>query len=909
MAGIQSSTGLISGVPIQDTVDQLMKIASQPRDRLVKANATLQSRQLAVGQLTALVIGVQLSTDQLGSSTLYSQTKVSSSAKSITATATSTANPGSYQFVPVRLAQQQQYTSSALASSDQLVGAGEIEVHAGGFLDSSLTLDELNGGAGVARGKIRITDRSGANATIDLRFAHTASDIVEAINSSADIRVTAKIDGDRFVLTDTSSGSGSLSVSEVSNGTTARDLGLATLSVSGNVNTGTDVVSLSRTTALRTLLDGRGVQLASGSNPSLRVTLKDGSSIDVTTNLSSNSASVGQLIDAINTAGSGKLRASINTAGDGLQLEDLTSGSGTFAVTSPNGNLAANLGWNQAASGSTIAGAKLQSGLSDVLLSSLNGGASLGTLGQLNLQDRSGATATVNLSSAKTIGDVVKAINSSGIGVTAQLNESRTGITLVDTSGGTTTALAATDGDSTNTATKLGLTSTVDPSRIRGKSLQRQWINENTLLTEWNQGKGLTFGSIKITNSAGKQSAYNFASSAPKTVGDLLKTINDTADGFEARINETGDGLLLVDKANGAASLEVVDVGSGTTAKQLKIAGTSKSLTVGNATVQGIDGSLDYKITTTADTTVSQLVSKINDGGDAIDASLLTLGSGGVRLSLTSSSGGQRGRVTLDSSTLAISFSETSKGQDALLSTGGSGGGVLLSSSSNTFNSAIPGVTLTLTEASGTAVTVDVTSNTDAISKQLSTVVDQFNKLRDKISEVTKFDSGNFTTGLLFGSSDALKIDLVFSQLFSGTHAGNGRIRSIAELGVSFNDQGKLEFNKDRFDAALKRDPEAVKKFLSTSKTGFSAKAKVAADTLAGTKNGSLLKSTETLQAKIELNAGRISSLEVRLTRERTRLLTQFYNMETAISKIQTNLTAINSVASLVNSTSSSSSS
>ncbi len=154
---------------------------------------------------------------------------------------------GKYQFVPVQLATQQQYTSSLLASAIKLVGAGQVEVHAGGFLDTSVLLDELNGGAGVARGQIRITDRSGASATIDLRYANTASDVVDAINSSTDIRVAAKLDGDRFTLVDSTGGTGTLAVSEVGGGTTARDLGLVNISTSSISASGTDVLSVTRT--------------------------------------------------------------------------------------------------------------------------------------------------------------------------------------------------------------------------------------------------------------------------------------------------------------------------------------------------------------------------------------------------------------------------------------------------------------------------------------------------------------------------------------------------------------------------------------------------------------------------------------------------------------------------------------
>lgn len=901
MAGIQSATGLISGVPIQDTVDQLMKVAAQPRDRLVAKNARLQSQQVAIGQLTALVIGVQLSTDQLGKATLFSQTKIQSSSPALGATANGSAVPGRYQFVPIRQAQQQQFTSSSLASADQLVGAGQIEVHAGGFLDSTLTLDDLNGGAGVTRGEIRITDRNGASAKIDLRFAHTSADVVDAINGASDIRVTAKLEGDHFTLIDSSGGSGTLSVSEVGNGVTARDLGLSTIAANSNSASGTDVVSISRTTSLRSLLDGRGVRLGNGTSPALTVALKDGSNIDVTTSLASNSSSVGQLIDAINTAGSGKLRASINAAGNGLQLEDLTAGSGSFSVTSPTGNLVKDLGWDQAAVGTTLSGSQLQGGLGDVLLSSLAGGSGLGTLGDLTLSDRTGANATVSLGSAKTIGDVVNRINASGIGVSARLNDSRTGISIVDTSGGTTSPLSAVSADATGTAAKLGIDTSTDPARIAGKSLQRQWINENTLLSAWDQGRGLPLNSMKFINSAGEQSALNLATAAPKTIGDVLKAINAAAQGFEARINDSGDGLLLVDTAGGTGNLQVSDVGNGTSAKSLHIAGTSQAVTAGGVAAVGLDGTLDFKITTTETTTVSELVTKLSEGGSSIQASLLTLGNGAVRLAVASGSSGEQGRIALDSSSLAISFSQTVRAQDALLSVGGSnsGGGILVASSTDTFQGAIPGIDLKINEASRNVVTVEVTENSDAIGKQFGAVVDQFNKVRDKLSELTKFDPGNFSSGILFGSTEALRIDMAFSQLFAGGSGGSGSIRSIAELGISFDTQGKLTFNKQRLDAALKRDPEAVKTFLSSAETGFAVKAKKVADTLTGIKGGALLQSTSTLQSKIEINSSRVDSLNKRLDVERTRMLKQFYDMETAIAKIQSNLNAINKISPL----------
>ncbi|MFO1063726.1 MAG: flagellar filament capping protein FliD [Pirellulales bacterium] len=899
MAGIQASTGLISGVPITDTVDQLIAVSAQPRDRLTVANNDLQAKQTAIGALSALVIGTQLTTDPMGKATFFSQTKVSSSSSAITATATGTPKVGKYQFVPVQLAQTQQYTSSLLASSDQLVGAGTLDVYAGGFLDNSVALDELNGGTGVSRGIIKVTDRSGGSAQVDLRYAFSAADVVKAINSASGINVTAKVSGDKFVLTDNSTGSGTLSVSEVGGGVTARDLGLAGLSTTSSSITGTDVLTLTRSTSLRSLLDGRGVQLG-GTNASLAINLQDGSTVNVTTGLKSNTASVGQLIDAINTAGGGKLLASINSSGDGLQLQDLTSGGNTLSVTSPSGNLAQALGWDQAPSGNTLSGAKLQSGLSDVLLTSLNGGAGIKQLGDLTLTDRSGASATVNLSSAKTINEVITAINASGIGVSARLNDSKTGLLLSDTTGATTTSLSATSSDGSNSAVKLGLASGSDPTKLDSGSLNRQWINENTLLSGWNQGSSLTYGTFSITDAAGTTKTVTLNSTVHKTVGDVIDAINNSGAAVTARLNEKGDGLLLVDNSGGTGTLTVTDASSGSTAKQLGLAGTAKSLTVGGQAVNGIDGSRRVTITTDDSTTVSDLVTKLNDSGAGAKANLISLGNGGVRVALTSSGNGSAGRLALSSSGLSMNFTETSVAQNALISVGGTSNsaGLLLSSSTDTFTNAMDGVSLTLTSASTTPVSVEVKSNSDTTVKQVQSMVDQVNKVLDKLKELTSFDSSTYKTGLLFGSVEALRTSTSISQLFGSRLTGTGSIRSMAELGVSFNDQGKLALDQTKLKAAIDRDPAAVQEFFTKDTTGFSARAKAVVDSLTGTKSGLLLKRNDSLQATIELNSNRIANWNIKLDRERTRLLTQFYNMESAIAKQKSSLSSITSLTS-----------
>src|SRR5215213_5872760 len=101
MAGIQSSTGLITGIPIQDTVDKLMAIAAQPKNTLGNRTKLLESEKLAVTQLTSLLVAFQFESNQLGATSLFDSRQTSTSdASSLTAAVTTGGTPaiGSYLF-------------------------------------------------------------------------------------------------------------------------------------------------------------------------------------------------------------------------------------------------------------------------------------------------------------------------------------------------------------------------------------------------------------------------------------------------------------------------------------------------------------------------------------------------------------------------------------------------------------------------------------------------------------------------------------------------------------------------------------------------------------------------------------------------------------------------------------------
>jgi flagellar hook-associated protein 2 len=898
MGQIQTSTGLITGIPILDTVDKLMAISARPRDLITARNNDLQAQQVAVAQLTSLVLGVKFATDQLGDTAVY-RDKVATSSDSNALTAAVTGEPatGIYQFTPVRTAQPHQLLSSGVSDPADPLGGGSLTVRFGGFVDDPMRLDQLNGGRGVQRGQIRIRDRSSASAVIDLRFAHTIDDVLDAINTNVDINVTASAVGDTIQLTDhTSQSASNLVVEQVGSGATAADLGLAGIDVAAAEATGLDIVALDDQLQLAGLNDGNGIALRTGL-ADLEITFADQSAaleVDL-----GDVATLGELLEALNTADPSRLTAAISGDGDHLELTDLTSGAGTFSVASPlDGTAAEDLGITGAAVGGVITSGRLQGGLKTPLLSSLNGGQGLGTLGLVDLTDRSGGSASVDLSSAETLDDVVQLLNGAGVAIRAGVNPTGSGIVLTDTSGGIGNLVVA-NGDASDTADLLGIAVDATQTSVDGGSLKRQSVSRQTLLATLNGGAGVAVGSLVITDSDGKQAPVklNQPEAEITTVGGVIDAVNGAGIGVLARINDTGDGILLIDTGGGTGELAVREVGSGTTAADLQLHGTATTVELDGTPTQVIDGSATATITLDADQTLDDLVAAINDLDLGIDAGTLYDGST-HRLLLTSRTTGRASRLQIDASDIGLSMQETSRPQDALLLFGSpllAGTGVLISSPDDTFDQVIAGLDLNVQSATGQGVTVDVGLSDTTLIDKVQGFVDAFNQLRDNLDDVASYNEIDNTAGVLFGSNEALRVETELAKLVTGRVFGAGRFETAGAVGLDIYDQGRLSLDQDRLAAALAEDRAAVEEFFTADESGFASRFAALVDGLAGEDRSLLTNRATTLTDKIETNNERIALLNVRLDNERQRLLTQFYRMESIVGQMQNNLAVLQS--------------
>ncbi|HEY5312408.1 MAG TPA: flagellar filament capping protein FliD [Pirellulales bacterium] len=912
MASVSTGVGLISGINTSAIVDALIQADSGPLTSLQNEVSTAGTQKTDLLGLSADLLAVQNDATALKNSSVLNARAATSNSSSLSVAADNTAALGSYQLQVLQLAQNQQLVSSGFASANSTVGAGTITIKQGGSLNTQTPLDQLNGGAGVAAGTIRITSGNGTSATVNLSTAQTLNDVVSAINNTAGIGVTASLTGQGLELTNLNGATGAISVADVNNTTTAEDLGLTGGATQGSSLLGTNLITLSDNTQLSTLNDGNGVSIA-GNSADFVVNLQNGSQVSVTLGSAS---TIGDVINAINNASgaAGNLSASISSDGTHLVLTDSTTGSNTLSVSAVNASQAAqDLGiLGTAPSGGVLDGGQVLAGVNSVLLKDLNGGSGVGTLGTLDLTDRSGATATVDLSSASSLSDVINGINSAGIGLHASLNSAGDGIQVLDTTGSANSNLIIADGSGSTLAAQLNIATNVATSSVNSGDLNLQYISDNTQLSGLNGGSGVAAGEIKVTDSTGASQIVNLSSA--QSIGDVINALNSSGLHIQASINSAGDGILVTDNGGGAGQLSIAEQG-GTTAANLNLLGT--------ATGGQIDGAMETKITLSSTDKVSDLMSDLAASNAPLTATTINDGSGSnpLRMLFRSSQSGAAGNLVIDTGTTGLKLSTLDTGTNAVLSLSDGAGGspLVMSSSSNTFSTQIPGLTITASQVMSSPTTVTVTQNTQPLANAIGQFVSDFNTAYSQYQTLTSYNTTTNSGGDLYNDpimeQIGLQLNSLIGQTFGASNSANATVattsnpvQSLADLGITYSN-GQLSLNQTALTSQLTSNASAVSAFFNTAKTGFADSVSTQLDSITNAYNGAITEDVNGLADKVTGWNNQIAIQNAYLKAQRTQLQTQFLAMEQAMATLQSQQSALGSLQNISASSGSGSSS
>lgn len=905
MSTINSSTGLVSGLNIGSLVDVLINASRGGARRLESRLAGVQTTQAGLKELQANLLSLKASSQRLADRNTFRGFTVSNSdANQLLATPRAGATAGTSSLQVLRRSSSYTAVSRGFANAEtQKVGAGTLTVSAANTLQQPARLELLNGGAGVRRGVIRITDRSGAAAEVDLRSAVTVADVAKAISDQAGIAVRAEAVQDRLVVVDESgSTSGSLIIADVNNGKAATDLGIAG-TASGNTFTGSSIHSTTRDFALDQLDDGNKATLGAGDD--LKFSLQDGTTLTVDLD---GAATVGDVLDRINaaTGNSGKLTASLSN--DRLSLVDSTTGSNALTVENLTDSSATRLLGLEGVSpsGSQITGKRLTGGIDSVLLRNLRGGQGITTLGSIELTDRSGGTATVDLTAAETLDDVLAGVNNAGLQIRASLDANGNGIVLSDLSGSTASPLIVADVGGGSVATELGIAVNANQTSVSSGHLKLRRVNETTTTTSFSARSGTApSGSFQITDSAGNVAVVNITSTV-RTLGDVIKRINTVGGAFAvtAQLNETGDGIALVDNAGGTGTLAVTESG-GKTASDLRLTGTA---TTGVDGKQRISARLATTVDITADDTLTTLSSKINSAGGSLRASVINSGSplNPFRLSLRSTANGRESQAAVEDVGSGLGIEAQTLGEDAVLRYGADPATAFLhTSSTNTFVGAVPGVDVSAVSVGTNPATVTLTADADKVKTSIQGFVDGFNAFATKASDLTKFDSATGRRGALQGNGSVLRLTVRLQTLI-GRSSGTGTVRSLADLGVTLDSTGKAKFDSSKLTDAFKANPDSVTSLLSDTGSGFGAKLSSLLDEFSNLSGNGVFDAQGTaLESTANSLATRIAQIDTVLATRKTRLERQFYNMENILGTLQGQQSSLAQLANLAKATSS----
>jgi len=947
MSGITTGTGLFSGINTKTLIEQLLAIDARPKQLAAKRITELQRQQAAYLGVNSALLALKTAAGSFESKKIFDTNKATSSDSDVlTATAGTTASEGTYNFVVNRLVTTQQQLSRGFTDlNSSAVGATKFTFEiGGGGLASETSLSELNGGAGITRGKIVIAETGGGTATVDLSTAATVDDVLEAINGAAGISIQASVDGDRIKLTQ--SNGLAFSVSNNSGTDTAADLGIAGSS-SGATLTGSRIRTISGQTALSTLNDGTGVMIRDGAadmvitdrsgkvvNVDLGETKVTAGDPPVTTVTQARATTLQDVVNLINTkataAGAG-ITASIDTTNNRLVLTDTSGGGGNLIVANgANGRTtASDLGLLTDPAGvaaSSINGKRLVAGLNSTLVSSLSGGSGV-SASAISFTNKAGVSASLTLSAsalAGSIDDVITDLNSqlaaansgSGLGITVSLNRAGNGLSVTDTSNGSGNLVI-----SGAAADALGIAAAADADgKVNGTNLQSRWINLATKLEDLNGGKGIGTGEFRITNSAGGTKLFKVTSSQ-KTVDDLIQFINAQGlSGVTAKLNSQGDGIVLEDTSNGSGKLTIAD-SSGTVAKSLNLVGE-------HAVVSGVakaDGSYERSVTFAATDSLQSVANKIKSASVGVSATIINDGgsSAPYRLSFTSLTSGRVGRAIIDTGDIDMNFQTLSEGEDALVFFGSTdpASAVLLTSSSNVLDNVVQGVSIDLNATSTEPVEVVVSKNNEAIEKSIEDFVKAFNGVFESIDKYDTYDQESNTRGILLGDTTASNVRQSLLRAVQSKPTGvDGEYQFLFQVGVRIGPGAKLEFDRDRFRTAMAADPEGVKELFAAktlipnerievrpgvtvadttddySRLGVAEQIRRLTDSMTNSVDGLLTQRNKGIDTQIKLQNERIANIDVQLATKRTKLENQFLAMEKAIAAMQTQSTALNSL-------------
>ncbi|SHF58113.1 flagellar hook-associated protein 2 [Desulfacinum infernum DSM 9756] len=386
-------------------------------------------------------------------------------------------------------------------------------------------------------------------------------------------------------------------------------------------------------------------------------------------------------------------------------------------------------------------------------------------------------------------------------------------------------------------------------------------------------------------------SAWNTVSTKLSALLSAVQDMEDSDDfdlfttSLSSSSSVDAESLLTVTVGSGAAKsrfdIQVTNLAKAEKLQSTSVTSASDSAGwTGTITIEGHDVTLDGK-------SLNELqdeINALNTGSNAtgVVASILKVSDSDYRLILTSEEEGAAGIQFADAP--GDYFSTLQAGEDAAFTIDG----IAMTRSSNTITDAIEGVTLQLHgEDPATTVSLSIDRDEEAVREKVQTFVDAYNSVVDYINDQFEYNAlDEEAGGVLFGDSQLRSIkNRIQTTVLS---------KQLFNHGVTFSNDGTLEFDADEFTEALSKDyAGTISKF-----NGLAQSLQTVLDDLTDSVDGTVTKQIKSVEDQIDTLDDRILAMEDRIDAEMERLQEQFIAMDMAISNMNSQMETLSQLLS-----------
>jgi flagellar hook-associated protein 2 len=309
----------------------------------------------------------------------------------------------------------------------------------------------------------------------------------------------------------------------------------------------------------------------------------------------------------------------------------------------------------------------------------------------------------------------------------------------------------------------------------------------------------------------------------------------------------------------------------------------------GTITVE-IAGTITDVVVDSSNSSLEMVSAALNEV-EGVSAYIMTISGTGnpYRLVIQSENTGTENAITLDTTGLTgvgstIDRVRTQSAADASLTINGIG----IISSTNYLDEVLPGLSMTVTEASGVPFDLLVSVDTTATIDSITSIVDTYNEIVNFYNTQTVYDVDNGLEGDLVGESGARRVMDGLGRTVSSGYDLVGIYDSLASIGITTNtSDGTLSIDTDKLADALNTEFDDVMA-LFTSEDGPMAELRADIEGLyVDEDSGTLAVRQDSIEQSIEDYEDQVADFEVYLEGYEQHLRDRFSAMEVILGQLE----------------------